>query len=126
MDATMAALAVGLAPGDHRAAPEIQDNLKHLANYLADNYKEQPLLNQVFLLLASARLPQILTREQKASLEDEIYSYQRPDGGWNLASMGKWQERHDHTPFDTHSDGYATGLTVLALQQTGVPGVSLG
>jgi hypothetical protein len=35
--------------------------------------------------------------------------------------MGKWQERHDHTPFDTHSDGYATGLTVLALEQTGVP-----
>jgi squalene-hopene/tetraprenyl-beta-curcumene cyclase len=121
MGATLATLAVGLAPGGYLLGPEIQENLGHLTTYLRNNYKEQPLLNRTLLLLASARLPQLLTAEQKASLEDEIYSQQRADGGWNLASLGTWEQRHDHTPFDTHSDGYATGLTVLALEQTGVP-----
>lgn len=121
LGATMAAVAVGLAPDNYRLRPDVQDNLDHLTAYLSGKYKEQPLLNRVFLLLASARLPQLLTAEQKANLKDELYGQQHEDGGWNLASMGHWQERHDHTPFDSHSDGYATGLTVLALEQTGVP-----
>ena len=33
--------------------------------------------------------------------------------------MGTWQ-RIDKTPLETQSDGYATGLTVLALEQAGL------
>lgn len=120
LGATLAALATGIAPEEYRSSPEIQPNLKHLSEYLAGNYQDQPLLNRTLLLLAAARLPQLLTPEQRASLKDEIYGLQRADGGWSLPSLGKWEERHDKTPFEDRSDGYATGLTALALEQNGV------
>ena len=41
-----------------------------------------------------------------------------PDGGWSLTDLGTW-ERRDKTPLETRSDGYATGLIVLALEETG-------
>jgi hypothetical protein len=46
---------------------------------------------------------------------------QQADGGWSLASLvGDWK-RHDGTPQETKSDGYATGLASLALEEAGVP-----
>ncbi|MGA8555899.1 MAG: hypothetical protein WB630_15905 [Candidatus Acidiferrales bacterium] len=43
---------------------------------------------------------------------------------WNQGAVadeyGKWK-RDDGTPQETSSDGYATGLTIFVLQQTGVP-----
>jgi hypothetical protein len=47
-------------------------------------------------------------------------SKQEADGGWSMSSLGPWQ-RTDGSAQDTHSDGYATGLAALALQQAGVP-----
>lgn len=120
LGATFGALAVGLTPPSYRHSPSVQINLAQLVVYLRSQYKEQPLLNRTLLLLASARLPQLLTSDEKAALKNEILSKQRDDGGWNLAQLGSWEERHDHTPFDTHSDGYATGLSALALEQTGM------
>ena len=43
----------------------------------------------------------------------------RIDGGWSTASLGHWK-RSDGTPVDTQSDGYATGLAILALERGGV------
>jgi squalene cyclase len=51
-------------------------------------------------------------------LADALVGRQRADGGWNLASLGRWT-RSDHTPEDAESDGYATAIATLALKQSG-------
>ena len=38
-----------------------------------------------------------------------------------MSELGNWK-RSDSTPLETSSDGYATGLTALALQSGGLPG----
>jgi hypothetical protein len=45
-----------------------------------------------------------------------LYTLQRPDGGWSLSALGKW-ERKDNTPIEYRPDGYATGLIVLTLEE---------
>ena len=131
--ATLAAIAVGTAPENYRSAPEIQNNLKMLRDYLDREYSSQPLINRLTLLWASSRLPGLLTPERQKSITEEALSKQQADGGWSLfplartwrdwspsALFGKWN-RHDGTPQETSSDGYATGFTMFVLQQTGVP-----
>jgi squalene-hopene/tetraprenyl-beta-curcumene cyclase len=117
--ATLGAVAVGMAPGNYLSEPRIQENLKSLREYLIGSYAAQPILNRIVLLWASARLPGLLTAEQRASLEDNVFSLQREDGGWSLTSLGTWKRR-DSTTLETMSDGYATGLTVLALERAGI------
>jgi len=52
---------------------------------------------------------------------DDLIARQRSDGGWNAASLaGDWK-RHDATPLDSASDGYATGLVTLVLEESGRP-----
>jgi hypothetical protein len=38
-------------------------------------------------------------------------------GGWSLTGLGTWK-RMDETPLETRSDGYATGLSVLVLEES--------
>lgn len=119
--ATLAAIAVGLAPGNYRAAPEIQQNLKLLSDYLEREAARQTLLNRISLLWASAKVPGILKPEQQESIVNEIVSKQRADGGWSASSLvGTWK-RKDKTPLVMRSDGYATGLITYVLQEAGLP-----
>ena len=131
--ATIAALAVGSAPENYRASPEIQNNLQSLREYLDREYASQPLLNRTTLLWASRKLPGLLTAERQKSIIDDILSKQQEDGGWSLfplaktwhdlgpsAAVGKWK-RADGSPQETRSDGYATGLAIFVLQQSGMP-----
>ena len=117
--ATLAAIAVGRAPDNYRNDPKIQENLRLLRGFLRREYASQPLLNKVYLLWASARLPGLLNEKERTALVAELVSKQQPDGGWSLSDMGTWKRRDD-TPEETKSDGLATGLTVLALEQSGV------
>jgi len=116
--ATMAALAVGIAPDNYRKSSGIQSNLDELRAYLRREYDAQPLVNRIVLLWASAKIPGLLTRTQRDALIQQIASKQQPDGGWSASDLGTF-ERHDHTPEVTRSDGYATGLTVYALEEIG-------
>ncbi|MFZ0212194.1 MAG: hypothetical protein WBE20_08955 [Candidatus Acidiferrales bacterium] len=119
--ATLAAIAVGSAPENYRAAPEIQQYLKPLSEYLDRESAKQTLLNRVSLLWASAKIPGILKPERQESIVDEILSKQQADGGWSASALvGTWK-RKDKTPLVTRSDGYATGLITYALQQAGLP-----
>jgi squalene-hopene/tetraprenyl-beta-curcumene cyclase len=119
--ATLAAIAVGLAPENYRSAPEIQQNLKLLGEYLERESPTQTLLNRISLLWASAKVPGILKPEQQESIVNEILNKQQPDGGWCASSLvGGWK-RKDKTPLVTRSDGYATGLITYVLQQAGLP-----
>ena len=117
--ATLAAIAVGTAPGNYRSSPELQDRLKLLSEYLLREREAQVPINRVMLLWASAKLPGLLTRAQQESIIAEAVGKQQEDGGFSLSSfVGAWK-RKDNTPLDARSDGYATGVVVFALQQTG-------
>jgi squalene-hopene/tetraprenyl-beta-curcumene cyclase len=119
--ATLAAIAVGNAPGNYRDTPEIQDGLKLLREYLLRECASQVLLDRVMLLWASAKIPGLLTPAQQKAIADEALAKQAADGGFSLSSfVGAWK-RKDDTLLETKSDGYATGLVALALQQTGTP-----
>ena len=115
--AVLAALAVGSAPADYQAASEIQDNMKLLREYLVQERESQILINRVTLLWASTKVPGLLTPAQRKSIIDEALSKQQADGGFSLSSfVGGWK-RHDGTPLETKSDGYATGAVAFILQQ---------
>jgi squalene-hopene/tetraprenyl-beta-curcumene cyclase len=116
--ATLAAIAVGSAPAGYRSAPEIQPGMRLLREYLLKDYSSQILMDRVMLLWASSKLPDLLTSAQQSSIADETLSKQQADGGFSLSSfVGTWQRR-DHTPLELRSDGYATGLVTLALQES--------
>ena len=118
--AALAAIAVGTASENYRARPEIQSNLKMLREYLNREYAAQTLSNRAALLWASAKLPGLLEPERQKALIRELLSKQQTDGGWSLTSMsGDWK-RHDGTPQEAQSDGYATGLITFTLQQAGI------
>jgi hypothetical protein len=115
---TIAALAVGFAPDNYKNDPAIQKSVDLLRGYLRREYATQPLINKAALLWASSRLDGILTAEQKKVLAADLAAKQQKDGGWSLTDLGTWK-RHDNTPLETRSDGYATGLTALALRESG-------
>ena len=56
---------------------------------------------------------------ERSALLKTILDKQQSDGGWSLTDLGAWK-RQDDTALETKSDGYATGLTVLALEQSGL------
>ena len=121
--ATMAAIATGTAPEHYVDDPAIQHNLTLLRDYLHREAATQPLINRIHLLWASARLSGLMSKDERAALVKELYAKQRPDGGWCLTDLGldkqgasAWKRR-DKTPFPAASDGYATGLIVLALEE---------
>jgi len=118
--ATLAAIAIGTARDNYRGAPEIQDGMKLLREYLARELASQILINRVMALWASTKVPGILTPGQQKSIIDEALSKQQADGGFSLSSfVGAWK-RNDKTALETKSDGYATGVVTFVLQQAGV------
>jgi squalene-hopene/tetraprenyl-beta-curcumene cyclase len=116
--ASLAAIAVGTAPGNYRATPAIQDRLKLLRDYLQRGADKEHLFNRAMVLWASSTVPDVLTPAQVQHIQDALVSKQQTDGGWTMASLGPWK-RVDETDLETKSDGYATGLIVYALQQAG-------
>jgi squalene-hopene/tetraprenyl-beta-curcumene cyclase len=116
--AALMAVAVAKAPDHYRDDPKIAANLTALTGYLSSHFEAQPLLNKVVALWASNWFPGMLTAAQRARLLDDIYARQRAEGGWSLTDLGTWK-RVDDTPLETRPDGYATGLTVLVLEETG-------
>jgi squalene-hopene/tetraprenyl-beta-curcumene cyclase len=131
--ATLAAVAVGMAPENYRSTPEIQNNLELLRQYLRREYADQSTINRVGLLWASTKLPGLLDPGQQESIIDEALNKQQADGGWRLSALvWPWRTlglsslirgwiREDGTPLDVNSDGYATGLIAFVLPQAGVP-----
>jgi hypothetical protein len=119
--AAMAALAVGITPDGYRDDPKVQSHLKLLRSYLTGHAAAQPLINRVALLWASSKLSGLITDAERKSLSGELFAKQHSDGGWSLTDLGQgtWK-RHDDSPFDLRSDGYATGIVVLALEENGL------
>jgi squalene-hopene/tetraprenyl-beta-curcumene cyclase len=118
--ATLAAVAIGIAPGNYREAPEVQTGVRLLREYLNREFAVQTPINRVLLLWASAKLPGVLEADRQKAIIGELLEKQQADGGWSLSSLsGDWK-RADGTPQETTSDGYATGLITYALQRAGI------
>lgn len=131
--AALAAIAIGTAPGDYASAPQIRSGRVGLCDYLTRESAAQSTINRVFLLLASTKLPGLLSKEQRKAIIDEVLSKQQADGGWRLSSVAwRWNGwslrslenmwlRADGTPMEGKSDGVATGLITFALEAAGAP-----
>ena len=118
--ATLAAVAIGIAPGNYSATPEVQTNLKLLREYLNREFAAQTTINRVLLLWAAPKLPGLLELDRQQAMIAELLEKQQADGGWSLSSLsGDWK-RMDGTPQETRSDGYATGLITFVLQGAGI------
>src|SRR5437588_868886 len=70
--ASLAALAVGTAPGDYAASPEIQDNVKRLREYIQRAFPNQSTFNQLIGLWASTALRGLLIPEQQQTIVDAV------------------------------------------------------
>jgi squalene-hopene/tetraprenyl-beta-curcumene cyclase len=106
--------AVEEAPDHYSADPEAHGHVIRLTAYLREHYAAQPLMNQLYVLRAG-----LLTAEERKTLLDSVRTVEESDGGWRLASLYK-RERVDHSPVPTESDGYATALVVLTMEESGM------
>ncbi len=118
---TLAAIAIGSAPGNYKSEPGIQSGLKMLNAWLVKGMDAQTPLDRVVLLWASAKLPGLLTEAQQKIIIEQTLAKQQEDGGFSTSSMIPSWKRKDNTPVDSRSDGYATGLIAFALEQTDAP-----
>jgi hypothetical protein len=105
-------------PDNFAAQPSTRAHLDRLRDYLSRQYASQPLVNQLYVLWASAKEPKLLTRSQRKSLLAALRTQQQSDGGFRLGTLDQ-RERVDHSPAPTASDGYATGIAALALESSG-------
>ncbi len=122
--ASLAAVAVGMVGKDYQGQPAVEPKVAALKKYLRTRFASQPLHHRVMGLWADSWLPGSLD-DEKAKLIEELIQRQEADGGWSLAKLGKsgaksdWKA-HGAYPESTLSDGYATGLVVLALKRSGL------
>lgn len=112
-----AALAAIAAGSDNRASSPA----KQLTAYLLRERDQQVPVNRVMLLWASTEMTGLLTLAERDAIIGETLARQQPDGGFSLSNLvGDWK-RHDNTPLETSSDGYATGLVSFVLERAGLP-----
>jgi len=116
--ATLAAFAAGNTPARYRSKPEVAERISALADYLHRDYESQPLHNRVMLLLASSKLPVLMSKATRKKVVEELREKQMNDGGWSLQSFGPWAE-HAAAPPSAGSNAYATALIAFSLKQSG-------
>ncbi len=117
--ATMAALAVSIAPEGYAQTPAATEGIAKIKNYL-NNTPMPTLHHRLMLLWADTYRAGWLSPAERHALVDQLLSLQLEDGGWSAGSLGNWQ-RADGSPQDLKtSDGYATGLAVYLARREGV------
>ena len=130
--AALAAIAVGTAHGYGNGTDgDVWGGVGRLRSYLKAHYGQQNLYNRTWALLASTRLPSVLSREQTVALAGDLEKMQNADGGWSLYRLGPWTWSKPNPPYEpkgkpdlaalARSDGYATGLIAYALRQEELP-----
>jgi squalene-hopene/tetraprenyl-beta-curcumene cyclase len=119
--ATLAALAVGIAPGEYSKTEKARAGIDRLRTYLTKNTAPD-LHHTAMLLWASTRLDGLMNDEQRKKAIADLKARQQKDGGWSLPGLGKYTRR-DGTDNDPNapSDGYGTGFVTYVLLQAGTP-----
>ena len=121
---TVAALAVGVAPGGYAETPQARAGLVKLRKYLKNN-PPKSLHHRAMLAWCSIRVNGIASEEQRKEALTQLLSRQLDDGGWSTAGLltdWKGLARSDGEPLDTKtSDGYGTGFVIVVARELGVP-----
>jgi squalene-hopene/tetraprenyl-beta-curcumene cyclase len=119
--AVYAALGAGHAPEGYAKTKAANKGLVRLKGYLRKNPPPN-LHHQTWLLWASVKLDGLMTPAERKKTIQKLLALQRPDGGWNLPSLGGWKRQNGKANDPKGpSDGYATGLVLYVLRQPGVP-----
>ncbi len=119
--ASLAAMAVAKAPDDYAASPAIAPNVESLRGYLGTAF-DQPssLFTRMLVLWADSNLHGVLSPSQRQATIDQLLAAQNEDGGWGLRQLSSWK-RLDDTVISDASDGFATAIITLALEDAGLP-----
>ena len=119
---TLAALAVGVAPGDYAKSEAATKGLMQIRKWLRAN-PPQNRHHDAMVLWVSTYLEGFMTKKERQDTIAELLQEQRPDGGWNSARLGYWKRHKDETTGQDYktSDGYATGFVIYVLRRAGVP-----
>lgn len=107
------------APDGYAQEPAVMAHLDRLREYLRREYEAQPVVNRLYVLWASAKEPSLLSATERKALLAALGEAQEGDGGWRTTAIDE-RERKDESPEPTESDGYATGLAVLVMEQAGI------
>ena len=110
--------AVEDAPDHYADEPGVMEQTTKLEGYLRTHYAAQPVMNQLYVMWASGKAKDVLPKAEREALLVKVRGLQQADGGWCLSAMDR-TVRKDKTPQSTESDGYATGLVVLAIEAGG-------
>jgi squalene-hopene/tetraprenyl-beta-curcumene cyclase len=117
--AVFAALGLGVAPDGYVRTPQAQQGLARLRVYFQHNPPPN-LHHQLWLLWASVKLDVLAPLAHREETIRELRGLQQLDGGWSLPTL--WADRKTSAPAKRmESDGYATGLSIYALRQAGLP-----
>ncbi len=119
--AVVAAVAVSAAPRTYLRQKHVQSGITRLETYLSQIRKQELRLHhRAILLWAQSLKPGWMTQKEIDSTVAELIALQRPDGGWNTPSLGKWDREDGGVPDLATSDGYGTGFVVFMLTKAGV------
>ncbi len=117
--ATLAAIAIGVAPDGYSKTEMAERGMARLRDY----FKKNPgptLHHRAMILWGDSYVGGILSAEEKQQVLSQLKALQKPDGGWGLATLGDWK-RADGQPQDIESsDGYGTGFALYILRRGGV------
>ncbi len=129
--ATVAAMAIGTAPGWLESVQDesLKTAIAGLKKYLTTETPKQDY-DRTLLLWASTRLPGLLSDAKKVKLVEMVLSKQRADGGWSIRSFGQPEQwgsgnraeklRAEPEFADPPSDGHQTGLALVVLREAGI------
>jgi squalene-hopene/tetraprenyl-beta-curcumene cyclase len=125
--AAMMALATGMEGDAYASDPAVRESVEQMRAYLQREYEAQPTLNRIYVLWASARMPGLLSPEQRSDLLHQLAALQRPDGGWSMPALDPQRDAKKafldflkRANDEDTSDGCATGLTIVAMEEAGV------
>jgi squalene-hopene/tetraprenyl-beta-curcumene cyclase len=122
--AALAAIAVGGAPAEYRARPEVKERLADVAAFLRAGQESQPLHNRMMLLWASAKLPEAVTPEVRRAIVEQLWKQQQPDGSWTMQALGPFAV-HEKAVRQEGPNAYATALVTFVLQRSEAPSPKL-
>ncbi len=116
---TLAAIAVGAAPGNYSQTEAAQKGLAGIRKYLKNNPPEN-LHHQAMILWAAGYHEGLMSDEDRENCIEKLSALQKEDGGWSAATLGNWERADGKEQDTTSSDGYGTGFVVYVLGQAGV------